>query len=800
MKTKAAQALPIKSLFVVMSAIVSVLVLAFTALLNIASFNQNYAQSINNGYAVVANEAVQKLEYSIKYGKPLGNFYGIEQILDTIHKEVPAIQEVDIALPNGSIVYNQSGKVTDAVIPSGLLNQLNFQKSTQADDSIALPDRSNEDVFLPIRGADGKVAGVLVLTYDRSTIAATTGQYEQALLRDLVIVATIALAALIAFVLTTSLYDKAGALRARTILTFLISLLSALQIVYGVLNYQLFHGAYRQLTNNSTRLTAVMIQHDITAVIAKGVSYNDLYDINAYLSTTKAAIPQVGSISVVSQTGTRMYQASASPAATHAQAIGESIEKVPLATDQNGTSASLQVSVSSAYLRQKTQNLILDAATVLLTSILFMIEVTLVMLYFFRRRLDRTALPAESNPAETSQTFLVRPLTFLMSAAVFMSATFIPVVTKSLYHPFLHLPPNLIIALPNSADSLLGAIATILASTAMERYGWRSVFAIGLSVLTVGAILSAVSGQEFAFVLARGIAGAGYGAGLVAVRAFVNSAASATERTAGVSGLYAGLYGGMNFGSTVGAMLADRIGYASVFAIASGVAILALVLTILLIRGRETGPAATAHVVSTPGPAPTRSFFRNREVLGFFVLILLPTAVCGTFLSYFFPLFAQSSGLSESNVGRAFLLNGICIVYLGPVLSRWFLRSLGVKKSLIGGITAITAAMILFALHANILTGFTVVILLGIADGFGLVAQNNYYVGLSAARGIGTGRALGYQGNVRKVGQMMGPIIFASLAGLGYHIGFAAIGLVMAAFILVFLWNSRREPESYVKG
>jgi len=76
------------------------------------------------------------------------------------------------------------------------------------------------------------------------------------------------------------------------------------------------------------------------------------------------------------------------------------------------------------------------------------------------------------------------------------------------------------------------------------------------------------------------------------------------------------------------------------------------------------------------------------------------------------------------------------------------------------------------------------------------VAQNNYFIGLEAAGKIGAGKALGFYSNVKKIGQMLGPIVFGSLAFLGPG-EFGLVGCLFFLCLLLF-WFTRQKESRYL--
>jgi len=163
---------------------------------------------------------------------------------------------------------------------------------------------------------------------------------------------------------------------------------------------------------------------------------------------------------------------------------------------------------------------------------------------------------------------------------------------------------------------------------------------------------------------------------------------------------------------------------------------------------------------------------------------------------YFFPLFGSNIGLSTSDIGRGFLIYGLCIVYLGPWLGGLVERKLSSwSASLLAALLTI-GAMGLFAWQGGVLMALTVILIMGIADSFGFVAQNNYFLSLPATQIVGESKALSYYSTIRRLGQVMGPFVFGTLAVLGDLRSVGLIAVVSLGLLLVFALLSRSTAKN----
>ncbi len=811
----------VKIMFVVSSILLITVVLSFTGGLNIASFKQNYTNSLVSSYAVTSGETVRKIEYAVKYGKPLTNFYGIEDLLQRSITHSNDLEKIQVVLTDGSVIYDQTGPVLQTKLESKMQAEANFEGKDR-DYTYVLND-GKYHVFLPIYDKNNKWIGSLGLIFDESVVKSRVDTHMWSLIRYLVILALLALLFLILFISRVSIISESGTIRKKQMIIVLLIILGSVQILFGIINYLMFKSAYIVVAKENAEITSQTIERDIVAVTQKGVPYEKFYKLEDYLQRITESIPEMKQIYITNSKNKVLYTTSGSQTGSNLNLNPDYLKTRSLGKDSTGNQIQINVEISKTYLDSRMRDIILDTVTVLVTSFLFMVEITLFMLIILRRQLLKSNTAASSRATAASKEAeegskprwnldlaappievkdeihqleqeqetdysAVRPLAFILFIGVFMSTSFIPVVMKNLYEPLWGLSKSVIIALPLSVEMLAAAFATIFPGYIIDNKGWRPAFFAGLLFIAVGTLFSAFSWDAITFIITRGIVGIGYGFSLMALRSYVNSIPTEEGKTEGVSALFSGLYAGVNCGVVVGAMLADRIGFSQVFIIGMVIVILSGLFALFFVKNLPVvhKKRAISQQLVRKSKGKYLRFFSNGKVMGFFLLVLIPTVVCGMFLDYYFPLFADANGFSTSNVGRAFLLNGLCIVYLGPLLSKYTTKYLGIEKAVFLSGLIIVAGLLLFASQGTLITAFIAVLLLGVSDSFGLVAQNNYFIKLRATDMIGTGKALGYFDNVRKIGQMLGPLVFGSVAVMGFS-GIGLIGYVLLGSLILFL-------------
>lgn len=773
----------VRNLFIFLSSAVLLiaLVLGFTGGLNITSFRQSYTESLVRSYTVAGQVVVRKIEYSIRYGKPLENYYGIDKLLGALLTESPALSHVSIVSASGNVIYDEHGSVNQP-ISAGSLNALKNGSKIEGTLQAMVLSQGQYNVFLPILKGDGHWLGSLEMTFPASLVTSKVSFYMTKLLTDLLMLAVPSLLILAFLAWKLRLVSHGFGGRTKTLLAVMLGVLGTAQLVFGLVNYKLFQAAYEQTAVQATKVVATVIANDINSALLKGVPYTGLHDMHQYLQPVIQQVPEISSIKILTPDLTALS------AVDDAHVLARDTPYVQrLSGDDSKDHGQLTVTASQYYIAHKMNSILLDMTTVFVTSFLFMVEIALLVV-FALRRLD--ARIAGDSTARTSASLrMIRPLAFTICFGAFMSLSFVPMLMKSLYRPIFGLPKDVVIALPVSAEMLFAGVATILAGSLASRHGWRRTFFTGALILASGSLLCAFADNEFMLIAGRAVAGAGYGTALIAMRVYA-STREGDERSRAMSGLLSGMYAGLNSGVIVGAMLADRVGFNRVFLVAALLETISVLIALLLMENMAQRDSVQG--ASTSSSLSVRGFLMNRAVLGFFVFVLVPAAICSMFLDYYFPLYAAGAGISASNVGRAFLLNGLAVIYLGPWLGSRASRLLGSRMSILASGLLMAAAFVIFSVTGNAVMGFATVILLGVADSVALVAQNEYFVRLSATRTVGVAKALGYYGNIKKLGQMFGPMVFGALAIFGIS-GIGIIGVAVLVMLGVFLLVSSKS-------
>lgn len=468
--------------------------------------------------------------------------------------------------------------------------------------------------------------------------------------------------------------------------------------------------------------------------------------------------------------------------------VGEILEQTTY-TYSYGKTGKVRFDMDRGYFWRQMTTILLNLLTVLVTSIFLSGEIILLMVRAISRNLEKVSTleaGSEDSKMMMAPLFYIRQIAFLFYFASRLSSAFIPTMAKSLHSPLPFIPDTAAAGLPQSAETLLTCSAIFITTIILEKKGWKLPFMAGLFMVALGTFLSAVSPDLLVFVLARAVVGLGYGFCWMTLRNLSLFGKNDKEQLLGFALLNAGIYAGMNCGAALGAILADIFGFKTVFILSAALTLL----TSAFIIGMENDHLPKTEIKENgQREAEEENKSGILTTVLFVVLMIAPASIAVSYTSYFLPLYFDDIGKSVTDVGRAQLLYGIAIVYAGPFLSKLIS---GIKGNALRHINVIYNMMIAVSLFlpgigAGLILPMTGATMLGVADSFGFGVANNYFLSLSSVKKLGAAKSLSVLSFIKKMLEMVGPLVFAAVISLGFRAGIRAMAICFAVMAAIFM-------------
>lgn len=717
------------------------------AALNVQSFQNSYYEVLGDGSRAMAASIVKQLEDSLQYGKTLENYYGIEEFFREIEQSCGPVERSFIADETGQVLYQSdttpvfdaSGEAADALQQA--LEGQPARWQTAETQTILLP------ISLPQEGR----CAVFGITYDITQVTQQLGAVSRRIYTAAFAVSGAALAAL--FVLMRVVSHR---FQVKRILLFLSPLVIGANIVLGVFAYQTFRQGYADMMHTTAVQFEQKVAWDINKVVSQGVYYTELYGIDTYYEEMLSGVAPIDSV-LFSLDG-------------FDNSLPENALQHELPPDATGQKMTLAIVPNERYLQDHLGGIMLDMAVNICLSLLMMVEMLLFLLAFAERK-PPSPVPVVRNPSVSTQPVgIARGMNFCFCLFQYMSLAFVSVVLVSIYQPIFlfswEIPKALVLALPLSIQIFTSMLTSGLAGGIISKKGWKPVAVWGIWVMTAGTLLAGFSKEPSPFLLAQLIIGVGLGFAKTAFDVYSTLVACDDEISLYTSHTNAAAIIGMSCASALGGVLASSLGYSNTYFVIAVVG----VLTALLFQA--CGQNILEHSVSAEACTSNQAHAKaplDMRFLSYLLFLILPYSFIMEFVDYFFPVFANSAGVSIDQIGYVLFVYGLVSAYFGTWLcnrlsKRWHCAAIIVVTLLV-----LCAGIGLFSVYPGMLMAIGIVMLVALSDGLMPSQQFQYVYDLPTSKRIGFTRALSIEGVISSAIRGISPFIFSLLLAYGMH-------------------------------
>lgn len=792
--------------------LILVLCLIFYDALLISSLQREIRQSVLGTASMAASNLGARISTGVRMGKKLTSFQGLERLTHDAAVSFPEHAGIAVLTADGRAVH-ALGEVPDP-----------FSDAVTGDGGLLIRETEKTiDVAAPIPDRKSSIAGYGVVRVPRDNLGQSLRPLIAGQVKGQLAASAAALLILIILLRVVPLVDANGGIRKKRLYAVCLGCFALVMAANAGLAVHTCATHYADTARANARRVGTLVEQDINRLLLVGVSLGQMDNMEEYLRKVSGTIGHAVVLEIRDRNGTRA--AGSHPRGTEVEpSLSQSL---PLHDPVGGISFSRLSPADSPDRREAAGNssggwsvgievsreayagallaTTLDVLTLVVVALIFLVEMFLLFFqYMDARRLGLT----RRTLSHEQRSGLLRPLMFFFVLAMDMSISFIPLRMSELATGASPLSRDLLMGLPVSVEMGMTGLSVLLAGAWMKRQGIVPPMTAGMALMAMGYTGSMLSMTPLAFILARGVVGLGYGQCILAAQAY-------SVKDGKLSDMFAGVYAGSLCGSSLGAMLAERMGYSPVFMISALLFACLVALPALLFSERPASRAA-GHEQKTIRPeeesgqtapprltmAQLRSLLGNGEFLGLVFLSLMPGALLSiSFLNYFLPVFLHSVDVSQSNIGRVFMLYCLILIYGGPWVGTLVHRTR--RKALMifwGGLTG-ALAILCFTVLPPLAASLTGALFLGAATCFNVPAQSGYLLQLDIAGAIGIDQTMGLLNALERLGQVVGPlctgVFIAALgvadAALWAGFGYLAISL---AFLLLARRGTSREAQT----
>jgi predicted MFS family arabinose efflux permease len=833
---KSGSQLSMKLRLLLSSLILYVFALGFNTVFTLIALEKLYVETNVSEFRVIAKDIKRNVENGIYYGKTLKNFTGVEKLLadakKTLLKKVTRkkkttidtekkLQSEDIIISistlDGTILHSDNSHLINTKLPESVLpEQTNVgTQNSRIKNSIFKKHNHLYFTTLLLKDRYDNNIGFVTVSFKEKQVKAILEKIikENSLKVGLIFVGSILL---LLILLTGMPMDSIRFSRKKISFVIFFIICSAQIFSSGYMTF-IYKDHFIEINKDNSEALTAIVKRDITYLLNQGIRMDHLVKMDVYLGRIIESTPELNDITIYDRNHHPLYRATKTSVTDFQKsknAYTQWMEATkPLSNTEYNTKEEIYIdnqlknyistNTSRTILFKKVLDIAMDSLTVLVISILFLVEMLILVFKYVEKQ------ATQKNIEEIPQGInygVMRPAVFLLLFGVDISISFIPLHMQKLYIPLLNFSKETIIGLPISIEFMFVGFAILVSGVWLDRRGWHEPFIGGLLLAISGFVYSCLAPDALHFIVSRAIVGLGYGLALMASQGFVITYSDGRTKAQGLAHLFAGIYAGSICGGAAGAMLAERIGFNLTFLFGAIILISVLVYALIFMRNAMVKPQSLAAPVEDITPRPSRAvsnvfqFLSNRIVLSLIFFSSLPGAIAAVgFINYFIPIHLYREGVSQSTIGQVLMIYGICLIYIGPYISKYVDASQDKKRFIFLGCILGSFSFLTFQLLDGLASAMTAILLLGLSSSFVLASQSVYALKLRVTQRLGAGKAIGIFRSTSRVGQMLGPIIFAWLfAATNTNMGITYFGIAYLLTAFIFILLTQRDSSKVI--
>lgn len=445
--------------------------------------------------------------------------------------------------------------------------------------------------------------------------------------------------------------------------------------------------------------------------------------------------------------------------------------------------AFVEVGMDHALFLRENGELFKDVLLLVATAVIIVMLLFTEIVYGVRSFKERKSA-IEMNRAISPD--VVRTVSFFFFFVANLTTAFLPIHGLGLWNESFPMQKELAAAFPLSIELVLSAVTAFVCGFLIRKTGIRRMAVFGAVFYVCGNLFSIFAGNLNIFFITNGLCGIGGGMLMMAINTWITCYEDEENQKKGFIHYNAACLAGVNCGTVVGSLMWEKFGTTVVFSFASICsAVLIGIITLLLDRRKIVMVKDNNDKERLEELKEVVKTIFSKDIIKFFICLLIPYLIGASFLSYFFPVVAESNRLSGLEISTAFLVSGVISIYASAVIGELTIEKLGTKKSMILASFIYAIALIHLAINPTIINCYVVIVLFAVADSFGMSAQAVYYAGLPGVKKIGNSKALGVNNTIEAIASALGPVIFGGLLMMGTQKG---ISLIASVFIILLLF------------
>lgn len=780
--------------------------MSFVSWLIYAVFADNYRDIKQQYYAVVSKQIVEDIENSVKNGKTIERFYGMDNVLSEMLELISSDSvtvRTAVTDSNGNVLYTSYASEEkkdeyNAIIASEIVQQ-----------NISFPDENTsyrivtsgeyELMIQPIFDSKGEQIGSMNVFYRSADIDnELLPQKQSSNIATLLCVSATVLILMIYFLaLPRSIADERDSgetaeiiqhKQRRNIFVFVIPVVAIMAglMVQCVMSYNEYQKRYKDVMFEGATGISEYIGSVMDDLRDKGVPYHKMNGLEQYLAGKVDESPLLWNISVES------VFADTSDLLEHASEYNICYT---LETDEVST-VRISVEISKDYIDDKMMDMLLVFAVTFIVALIMIYELLKLPDILFSRL--SKSYRSSSIQQSKSTASVVRLGAFIAYTGMYVGIPFSSVLINQWNKSVFGLSVTFLASIPMTAELLAIMLCSLFLLPLYKRMNLKLVFIVSAGISAVANALCFLANSPEQLIVLRFVSGVGFAGIKYALNTIVSESSSdESDTTNNLAALNAGLLGGITCGGTLGAVIATAINVNTSYLIAALFIFVFIVIIVGFAPWKLIKQNMSVEKEKAPDEKKTNVFtvIFNPGILRYMLLVALPMNFGLMFVVAFFPSFVTSLGLPDVTTSYGYLINGLIGIYLGPVLLNKLSKKLGKTACVVLSLVLGAVSVFILNINAPLVISLVSVALLGLFDGFGTPATSDYYVSMPVVKKLGVSQGLSVLSVVGSVVQTFSPLLYSVILA-GGSLGINIMSIVFIACAVLFLVTIRMAGKA----
>ena len=658
------------------------------------------------------NEIIEGVEDSIDFGKELGNYYGMEDVIERVCNLSPNNLKVSVMDKDGKLQYLSFEESEENIKELAVLFSKEYQQKMfeVTEDGTEVAFHNKTSLVYPIYQKGDQLEGYMTVIYEaKDLINQTQAVHTQKTLFCILGVVVIVL------LLFYGLRKKESAKKKMERFVSVGIVMSGM-LAYILCLFFAYRESYNDLVTEKAKAAAVSIQGTIDKLVQKGLDVDQLYRIDNYLKEKEETIGAIETLNIVTDDSNN---------ANNVQDAGA------LYLDIEKGQAKLHVQINQSYINEKINTMTLTFGAVFVVCLMIAFELThLVEILAARISKEFNKKTKKQFEGVSSQ---IRMLSFLGYTAIYTSMPYASVIMRKWDAQVFGLSKAVSASLPLTVELVCVLITSAMVQRVYKNMKLNRFIVFVFPFLILGNLACMVVASPYMLIGLRAFCGIGF----AFLKYWMNSIVTVgSEDEANFSincgKLNAGLLGGITVGASLGAILAEALGYQSNYMFT------AIILLVLLVWMVGTMPWKLLEQLHNSAQQVEKgektenllSAFKNPKVLLTIVFGCVPLNIGLMYVVAFIPSYMESIGQSAIATSYVYLVNGLAGVYLGMLLLS-LLKKTSLYTSAVLALFLAAGGMLVLLVNKSLGIIMISAGILGLFDGFGTPAITSYFTGLS---------------------------------------------------------------------